>query len=192
MTKQGSIDNLSLLVREWIISRKASSDIVDRLKEASLEEMREIEKIVSLSPSANTFKELIKLVDEVAFKDRITPSDVFCKAEVAQFTTEIQKETSTNKKFRLSELRRVLELLRYPVRKRIEELLLSLQKQVENDFGACVDLPKNMEGDNISITFKARSPMEIEEVGRRIVLHASSNNIKRIFDVLAGVDIDCF
>lgn len=167
-------------LEQYIESRQLSEEFSTRL----LQYPRvEIEQLCStLQPSANALKGLLQLVDEISKRDSTNPRTIFTAADLQQVLGQEQiPRKEKGKKYR-----QVLELRRYPEVAKIRKTLDDNCKQLAADCNLRLQLPKDLEGDSLSVSFSVRSPEDLLRYAKRLEAAAAHTATEKIFSVLRG------
>jgi hypothetical protein len=170
-------------VLQYAAERKIEGDLLLRLQNLDEEELGPaVELIRALHPSANTLRELLRLADEISVRDEIRWTEVF-KREAANC---ILSDERLNRKDKYQRLRAQLEEWRYPVLSGIKAKLREVEAEIVRKFGVNVDLPVDLEGDELKVLIEFRSCQELLDVAKRLESVAGSEELREVFALLKG------
>jgi len=173
----------SVVFENYITERRVEGDLLERLQTLSLLEQQALNQFVAaLSPSANTLREVIALVDGIAAREGVSFTDILSNPELA----EIYAEQDWSRKEKQRRVRLVLEHRRYPVLTKIQNELQSCVSQIRSELGIVIELPKDLEGDTLSLSISANSPEKFAVLGEKLKQASSHAALKRIFQLLHG------
>ncbi|HMO18460.1 MAG TPA: hypothetical protein PKA63_06570 [Oligoflexia bacterium] len=150
---------------------------LDRNSEKAVEEL-----IIKLSPSLNSLKSLITLLDEISRRDKTSWLDILSAKE----PVEILDAESLGRKEKLGRLRDFLETLRYPHRSKLEERISNLERVIRSEFNVKLKLPEELEGDSVEFRFTSRNASDLSEYSRKIMDLSRSPELNELYSILKG------
>lgn len=168
------------MLEEFIQSRHLDADFAARLRSYPPGLLDEL--LASLQPSGNALRSLLQLLEEISRRDRLSLASLL---EQEQLQAVLLRE-ELNRKDRLRLYREVLEQLRYPELSRIRQELAGAVSELQRDCKLFPQLPKDLEGDTLEVTFSFRTPEELELIGQRCSAAAKHPALERVFRLLCG------
>ena len=87
---------------------------------------------------------------------------------------------------RQAELRRALEVLRFPELQKVKAQLEAAAGELVKASGLRFELPNDLEGDAVSVEVSARSPQDLRDISQRFAAAAEHPAAARLFAVLRG------
>jgi hypothetical protein len=84
-------------------------------------------------------------------------------------------------------VRQTLRRLRYPQLTAVEERLARLRMGLGLPAAVRLELPENLEGEQVTVVLQASSAAELRERARALAAAAQEGAVDEIFDLLAGV-----
>lgn len=95
-------------------------------------------------------------------------------------------EQSRGRNQAIRALRSVLRRLRYPQMDQVEGRLRQLVKALRLPAGVQLELPQNLEGEHLSVTLRARSPVQLRAQAQAVLTAVEAAEIDEIFRTLEG------
>lgn len=138
--------------------------------------------VETLLPSANTLREILRMSREIALRDGQAIADVLMRPELREAVEQEGKSRKQKQHQLLVELKR----LRYP---EISKVLLELEKglrELIKETGLRLELPKDLEGDTLTMTVHAKSPEDCLDLSRKLEILGEHPETRRIFSLLRG------
>ena len=170
------------VIGSFIEERRVDAKFQSRLNELQETEQVIVERLIQcLSPSANTLRELIRLAEEIAARESRSLLDVLSAEKINQLL-----EHSSSKKERQRLIRQELEQQRFPKLHKLHAELNQYQTQLLNDLGLRLELPRDLEGDTLSLTISAKTARDFERQGAKITELSTHPALARIFSLLKG------
>ena len=170
-------------LEQYIHERKIEGTLLASLQKLSDSEKAPIETLLeALSPSANTLRDLLTLAQEIAARDKTSVGAVLSAPEV---TSGLTRE-GRSRKDKQKDIRSWLECERYPHKRQLQVQLANLVKQVHAQTGLRLELPEEFEGDTVCFSVAAKSTADLETVGEKLKIAASSPATAEIFAILRG------
>lgn len=140
------------------------------------------ELVNALDPSANTLRGILDRVREIGARDGKELREVLASPKISR----ILREEGLARKERQKKLRDALDAERFPERDKIQERLDECRRELTKACGAQVTLPDNLEGDEVTITLRVRSPEDLSERANRLERAAHHPLLDELFSVLRG------
>jgi hypothetical protein len=138
--------------------------------------------IAELRPSENTWRALLGLATEIAKRDKRSLASVLLDGEVEA----IRCSQTVSRKEKQRQIRRVFERMRYPIRAQLESEVERRVEVIRKECGVRLELPRDLEGDAVKLTFAVRSADELMECVERLKQVAQHQNTGEIFSLLRG------
>jgi hypothetical protein len=173
-------------INEYISSRRIEGTLKDRLCALCGEDGRRLlELLCHLSPSGNTLRDYLALIDDIAARDNSSVAMVLEDQQIQKFLAD---DSLANRKEKQGLIKQQLELMRYPEKARILGELKDCQKNIVKKYGLRVEFPKDLEGDNLSITLNGRSPEAMREASSSFQALVKGEEIPRMYRLLLGTE----
>ena len=169
-----------MLLSEYIETRKISQEM--SLELSSYPEPALCQLISSIEPSANALKTYLQLIKEIARRDECSVLSVFQSKELQ----EVLSLEQIPRKERGRRYRQLLELRRYPELAKIRQTIEKNTKALSADCNFKIQLPKDLEGDSLTVSFSVRSPEDFLKFAKRLEKAAAHSASDQIFSMLRG------
>ncbi len=174
---------MSEIITEYIGSKRIEGTLLERLQNRLPEEEPMFERLIgALSPSANTFREILRLVDEVAARDRITTAKLLSSPDLSLVFEDERLHT----KEKQLKVKLFLESLRYPEVAKIWSELEECRKEIVKESGFRFELPKDLEGDAITCSLSLKTADDCIQAANNFKTLSTHPALFRIFSVLSG------
>ncbi|GEM_PF-4012314 len=174
-----------LSLEEYIAEKRLDNSLAERLRALTAADRPTIlELLEELDPSANTLRELFRLADEVARRDRSTISAVILGVREELSATLANAKLGRKDRQRL--FREALERRRYPVREQIRQELLACEERLLRELNLRCRAPQDFEGDTLEISATVRSAADLQQLAERLQQASDHPSFKRILDILKG------
>jgi hypothetical protein len=135
----------------------------------------------SLAPSAGEARDLRNLLEETARRERTSVAAVAGSEGVAAIV-----RLDSPPRLRVGELRRILRGRALPALARIEEEARAIAAACGLSGHAAVKLPPNLEGGEIEIAFRVRSPRDFSDALSALSTPEARAGVRRILGLLRG------
>ena len=165
---------------EYIETRKISPELSKELRSYPQTELCQL--ITSIEPSANALKTYLQLINEIARRDECSVSSVF-QSEELQAVLSLEQ---VPRKERGKRYRQILEIRRYPELAKIRQTIEENTKALSADCNFKIQLPKDLEGDSLTVSFSVRSPEDFLKFAKRLQEAATHRASSQIFSMLRG------
>ena len=170
------------VLETFIEERQVDEKLRAKLFELAPEERGSVENLISqLSPSANTLREYLRLGEEIAIREERSLDAVLGSLEISQLL-----EYPSSKKERQKLIRQALEQQRFPKVHKLRSELESCQKEILADLGLRIELPRDLEGDTLSVTISAKNARDFEAQGVKMTELSAHPALARIYSLLKG------
>ncbi len=157
----------------------------DRILKLDTKDQQALSSILEEShPSANTLRDILRLASEVAARDKISLAEVFTQESVSLLLG--REGLSRKDKQRL--IKKEMERLRYPERRRLEDRAQELCRELVKDTGLRMELPKDLEGGTIAVRVSERSPEGFAEIADKFNQLSQHPSCVSLFNLLNGVE----
>lgn len=166
---------LDLYVKEKRVDEKLSSQLHGLLKESP--ELLGI-LVEDLAPSANTMRQILECAAEIGQRDGSSISRVLENA--------MKDIGGASRKEKQAELRRSLECLRYPIKTKVLEKAEELKRTLQGQYGVKVELPEDLEGDQVQVSLRIRSSEDLGNYLPRLARLAKDKNLDELFCLMLG------
>ncbi len=168
----------------YLAERQAPESFVrELLAHGSAEQAQLLCLIRLLRPSANTLRELVSMINEICRRDSMNWSTLFSDQAVIY---ALDENREANAKDRHRELKQHFTRLRYPETARIEAELENCKRTLKRDCGFALELPKDLEGEDLSITLRFANREELNTMIRGLSSLEQHPALEKIFQVLQG------
>lgn len=167
---------------EYLESRRIEGTLRDRLLEAEAAEAPLLSTLIlELRPSGNTLRELLRLLDEVAHRDKTQTSAILANAEIQEILS-----SQGSRKEKQKRLRSALERLRYPALSDVYRSIESAQQELLREFGLRFETPEDLEGDQLTVTLSGRSGEEFKTLSEKLERAALHPAFENLLGLLVG------
>jgi hypothetical protein len=129
----------------------------------------------------NHLRDVLDALEAIALRRRCTLADILCGDAVRDVLRSGQSRNET-----LRALKLALRRLQFPQLAATELRLRGMVKELGLPAGVTVTLPENLEGDEIVVTLRARSPAELRRRLARAVDVLGGDGVEEIYRVLGG------
>ena len=172
------------IIQEYITTKTTDSQLTRDIISLQKEGTNVAENLVEqLTPSANSLRSLLLLAGEISKRDKVTVSSVFDKVD---YQSIICPRGNGSASQRLSKLRGFLEDIRYPEKAKLNKKLEYLRTQLIRKYGLSIELPKDLEGNAITIKLQPKSPKDLMQYSTRLSEMSSSLELKDLYNTLLG------
>ena len=170
-------------LRSYITERHISGTLCERLESLDSNSAAAVCQLLrEVAPSANTLREYLRLLDEVALRDQSTIATLLGDRHLSDTLAEV----GISRKEKQKKVRTHLERLRYPELSAIADRLEGCTKSLLQKTGVRVELPQDYEGDKVQVTLSARSPSEFVELAAKLSALAAEEQCSELFAILRG------
>lgn len=138
--------------------------------------------ITELSPSENAARQILRLARQIARRDDLAEDEVLGSRELL----EICQREKLGRKDKLRSVRTLLEEIRYPLKAQIEQEVGDCVSAIQKKTGVTITLPPELEGDSVSVQFRAKNTGDFLALGQRLEELSRLPEAQRIFSILAG------
>lgn len=174
---------MNVPLSQYLSLKQISGTLFDDLLELGNREQEALGHLVeTLLPSANTLRETLRLSREIALRDECAIADVLTRQELREVLEQEGASRKQKQHLLLVELKR----LRYPEISRISLELEKGLRELIKETGLRLELPKDLEGDTLSLTISAKSPEDFLELSKKLEILGGHLETKRIFSLLRG------
>jgi hypothetical protein len=135
-------------------------------------------------PSANSLREMLRWASEVAARDKTSLADVLTQASISQLLE--QEGLSRKDKQRL--LKREIQGLRFPERRRLQERAQELCREIVRDTGLKLELPKDFEGGTITVCISERDIDGFAKASTKVKKLSEHSSCIALFNLLNGIE----
>ncbi|MBL7662475.1 hypothetical protein JNK13_06960 [bacterium] len=170
---------------DYAKEKRAPETLIKRLLElySSQTRIELVDAISLLQPSIGNLDEISRLLADLATRDGKQVELILTECQLR----EIIALENLSTKDKLKKLRLNLERLRYPERLKIFEALAVAQKEIVNEYGLKIEFPQDLEGTELNLELKIKSPEELITVAKQLELLGNASTIKKMFSLLRGV-----
>ena len=163
--------------------RRPDSELSARLDSLAAEYHQLLGDILQgLRPSANNLREILRLSEEIAARDKLNLHSVFTLAGL----DSILSNEKLSRADKTKKLKNELADLRYPERARMAARLRELQKELVKATGVRVKFPEDLEGDSLLIELRAKDTQQMRGHGESLSKTSEHPALREIFDILRG------
>lgn len=169
-------------VDSYILEKSPLGPLESKLRSLSVDEKIAISPILSLLPSVNHLSEILELATEVSKRDQQSLSKLLSERELK----EISKNDSESKKDRTKRIVNYLKTKRYPVKNALLEKIAVCKNEIAKETGLKIELPKDFEGDSLSLNLKFSSSKGCKELSEKLAKLSELSQTEEIFKILKG------
>ena len=147
--------------------------------------------ITSLRPSANSLRDVLGIVREIAGRDKQSFAEVLAEPDIAAV---LAPGSAPAKSLGRKDIKRRLDDLlrrkRYPESTKIEADLERRVRILAKDIGLRVALPEDLEGDAVTVSLSLSSATGALEAGEKLQALANHREFSAVLRILKGLEVE--